>query len=816
MQFKLLVLLLICTEAITQDVVMIAKTHSTPLIKYRDYSDVAVLQFKIPEDIHFASFKFEAEEIEESLFSCKPNDINIYLKSGSPPVIHPDNSELPKDFYNFSRPMEGLKFTSNKSFHFINITSPYSGFYFASAFIAYTDPRLSAITQQGLTAKCLTILNAELWVIKKPRLHIIVPDKQEHVILQPLTYRIYKFYVSDSTDYVILQLDKIKFCTNCTKINFRVQLNRIPNTNESLHSFELTKETYDTKSFQLQLTATMEDSWYYVSFRLESESDGETEFIFTIKYYLTYLTFFNEGSSTNETKNVLLSNETTTSPQNSTLHYKQSVLRNYRSPYLHLNLTYKQYNLVREGSVENFFYSFDLHPNKDGSVPSSVNITNNDMIALKFHVNSVTDIGGTLQFGLAFKPRIKKKGRTRQLEEEPKEHVLIGCIRNGEKDIPTWPNKCVFNENESLAPIILNKTLKNSTIYIPFPDAGNWYITFKLFCGKCEPCKCPEKCKEQLNSCPKKCEMECDSQNLCNNCIKNCENDVLNHKSCPHCNCEGPCLKTSVACNTSVLFSTVSFPCVSGKCGNHGKCVYLISEGLAYSVCICATGYKGWDCSDTSGANSKGIILLELLLLVLSNIVFLPATYVAYKRGYFVEAVVYFSTGFFSSFYHACDAGEDIYNFCIVNLSVLQFSDFFCGLLAIWVTIIAIAHLSHPWPSICHITGAILLSFTTTINKTAIWAFAIPFMTGIAILIISWSCHYKRTKVRFPSKQYRCIIFPLGIITVALGLLTYAFLQTNSNYMYLHSMWHMVIAFSIIILIPNKQSFLPSSVESSE
>ncbi|KAB0799793.1 hypothetical protein PPYR_07673 [Photinus pyralis] len=808
MQTELLTLLLICLETISQEIVMVAKTHSTLLIKYMDYSDAAVLQFKIPEDVHFVSFKFEAEEIEESLFRCEPNDIDVYLKSGSPPVINPDNSELPKHFLNYSGPIEELKFTSNKTCHYINVTSPYAGFYFAAAFIAYTDPRLRAITQQGLTAKCLTVLNAELWVIKKPRPYIIVPEKQEHVILHPRTNRIFKFYVSDYTEYVILHMKKIKFCVDCTKIKLRVQSHRIPNVNESLYSMDLTKEAYDTKNFKTQIM-TVEDSWYYVSFNLDSKTDSEAEFAFTFKCFSTY--------PSNDTQ-LLFSNETKIFPLNinSTRYYKHSILRNYASPYLHLNLSYNQYNLVREGSIENFFYSFDLHPDTDGSVPSSVNITNNDMTALKFHINPATDIGGTLQFSLAFKPRIRKKGAAREIGEESKQVTIIGCLRNNGKEIPTWPNKCVLDEKETIAPIILNRTLKNSTVYVPFPDAGNWYATFKLFCGKCEPCECTEKCRQELNSCPQKCEMECDSVNLCNSCIETCENDIRDHKACSNCNCDGPCLKASDSCNASVLFAAVSFPCISGKCGSNGKCVYLISEGVAYSVCICTNHYKGWDCSDSSGANSKGVILMELLLLVLSNVVFLPATYIAYRRGYYVEAVVYFSTGFFSSFYHACDAGENIYSFCIVNLSVLQFSDFFCGLLAIWVTIIAIAHLPHPWPSICHITGAILLSFTTTINKTAIWAFAIPFVTGIIILVASWCCHYKRSKARFPSKRYQCIIFPIGIITVAFGLLTYAFLQTNSNYMYLHSMWHIVIALSIIILIPNKRSFLPASVESSE
>lgn len=213
---------------------------------------------------------------------------------------------------------------------------------------------------------------------------------------------------------------------------------------------------------------------------------------------------------------------------------------------------------------------------------------------------------------------------------------------------------------------------------------------------------------------------------------------------------------------------------------------------------------------DDSDALSFGMILLELLLLVLSNLGFLPVSYVAYKRRYKAEAIVYLSTFIFSSFYHACDAGDNTISFCLVRLSVLQYADFYCGLLSIWVTLIAMAYLSNKLTSILHVTGCILIGFGTTYNKTSLYVFLLPFIIGLVILLISWYLKYRKTGRMFPSKRYVCFILPIGIAVVSIALIMYALLQTQSNYKYLHSLWHVMMALGVVILLPNLETFLPN------
>lgn len=206
------------------------------------------------------------------------------------------------------------------------------------------------------------------------------------------------------------------------------------------------------------------------------------------------------------------------------------------------------------------------------------------------------------------------------------------------------------------------------------------------------------------------------------------------------------------------------------------------------------------------------MIVIELLLLVLSNLMFLPTVYVAYRRKYYVEAIVYFAICFFSTFYHACDAGENVISFCITRLGALQFADFYCALLAIWVTLIAIADLPSYWPTMCQITGAIILSFTTTINKTGFWGFLLPVVAGLVIIAINWFLKWKRIKQLFLNKKYLYISIPLGMVVVCIGITIFIFLETSDNYKYLHSLWHVLMAVGVMILLPQPNTFQPETM----
>lgn len=362
-------------------------------------------------------------------------------------------------------------------------------------------------------------------------------------------------------------------------------------------------------------------------------------------------------------------------------------------------------------------------------------------IAMKFDIS-----GGVIESIPTTSTAINLNGEAAIAEklvaEEAKRsnQTVIVCMRLNEPGVPTWPDKCVYGRHIFPANSVINNTdgeTGTGLIHVPFPETGTWYVTAGLFChgdsGESvdrtarttiidsvktfishnaetlksfeAPCSCAvdlnlnfyrecllkEKCLGQMN----------ETETLK---IKECLMDVkctagehaklsrafdIHHKRATEQSVNAKSFLGGCAdgnCNTSIVFTLSSNPCVTGRCGRNGRCYHYMSGGFVFSTCLCLKFYRGWDCTEDSQVPSSVSILTASLLLTLSNLLFIPSIYFAVRREYYTEAVIYFFAMFFSTFYHACDSGEEEFSFCLVKISVLQFCDFYCGLLAIWVS----------------------------------------------------------------------------------------------------------------------------------
>lgn len=94
--------------------------------------------------------RFTAEEDKlGGLTECSSRDVSIFLKSGSIPLVRPDNSTISakllddrRDYYSLKLSSDGIKIDAR-------IDAPLAGDWYAIAFRSWVDPDSNKIKQQG-------------------------------------------------------------------------------------------------------------------------------------------------------------------------------------------------------------------------------------------------------------------------------------------------------------------------------------------------------------------------------------------------------------------------------------------------------------------------------------------------------------------------------------------------------------------------------------------------------------------------------------------------------------------------------------------
>ncbi|XP_004705828.1 post-GPI attachment to proteins factor 6 [Echinops telfairi] len=294
-------------------------------------------------------------------------------------------------------------------------------------------------------------------------------------------------------------------------------------------------------------------------------------------------------------------------------------------------------------------------------------------------------------------------------------------------------------------PLTLSAASQQADLIIPFPETDNWYLSLQLLC---------------LNS------------------PEDCEQTMIRVETTLHL---VPCWK---------------------DCGPYGQCLLLRRHGYLYAGCSCKAGWQGWSCTDNSTAQTLAQQTAAVLLLTLSNLVFLAPIAVSIQRGFLVETSVYAYTMFFSTFYHACDQpGETV--LCILNYDTLQYCDFLGSVVSIWVTILCMARLKPVLKYVLFLLGTLVIAMSLQLDRRGAWNMMGPCLFALVVMVSMWMSRCVHRRHCYPTSWQRWAFYLLpGISMATMAVAIYTFMMTNDNYYYTHSLWHMLVAGSAAFLLP--------------
>ncbi|XP_046898224.1 post-GPI attachment to proteins factor 6 isoform X1 [Hypomesus transpacificus] len=241
-------------------------------------------------------------------------------------------------------------------------------------------------------------------------------------------------------------------------------------------------------------------------------------------------------------------------------------------------------------------------------------------------------------------------------------------------------------------------------------------------------------------------------------------------------------------------------------CGTLGECRLLRSSSFLYAACSCKAGWSGWGCTDGSSALSYSRQVTAVLLLTLSNLLFIPAIVVAMQRCYFTEAAVYLFTMFFSTFYHACDQ-PGVAVLCIMDYDALQFCDFLGSVCSIWVTILCMARLPDTLKYTVFMLGAMLIAMSLQLDRRGLWNMLGPVLCAALAMLSTWVYRGVSRRQCYPPlwRRWVCFLLP-GLGSALVGVCLYVFAETEDNYLYIHSLWHVLVAVSVVFLLPPRHT----------
>ncbi|XP_058788865.1 post-GPI attachment to proteins factor 6-like isoform X3 [Phymastichus coffea] len=699
-----------------------------PLRSFKTHKDIVIFQYNVPKEVLRATWQFSAFMDNKN---CPPRTVNIFLKWGSYPAINVNNATYPTQMYLENNTIQITTITAfePKSMTIIPVYSPEPGDWFVGAHLSSWD---ESVHQKGIGRDCHYSLGSVGVWSETSNINSIPLDYQISIrTIETISY--YKIYIPMNTwtfkvdiwDCNFTLKSSLNMQNKCIK-NLSLKARSLPHYNHSnLSSFgritSMDKYTF-TELFPFQ------DSWYYLMVVSES----------AISFSVKVTTFECPVRTLGDTYTRRYMHAPIYHTSSEKFHDVDSQKSYFQSH--SMNRSNILSKIIFENQSLSDFVGEERHSNS--CIPryrlvriqnpqtfsrdfllrgrdwltSWVALTDAYPIITQFDILPLIDIGGSLEINLNL-----------ELDKsQHKQQVAVDiCISRGR--VPKQLLGYITCDNMRTTIKLSTSGVYNSSLLIPYPQPDTWYIALQAIC--------------YVNGIKVHCEME----------------EIL--------------LSLSVKLQACIFKGRQS-------CGQYGVCQEIQKGLFIYTACECFAGHQGLACTDSSNAISKISILLETLGLTLSNLAFMPAIYLAFIRKFYTEGFIYTCTMLFSAFYHACD--QQSISFCVAKYNVLQYCDFFSGILAFWVTFVTMAGLPVQYISTFHMMGVIIITFGVESDKNGLASSLIPIVIGVAIPLCSYTYDcYKKKKISRPKRPIKLLI---GLCLAGCGVLLFSLIETESNY----------------------------------
>ena len=742
------------------------------LKQYRSYEDVALFHFSVPPETTRATWEFASFQNDPA---CAVRDVHIWIQHGSFPVAQFDNSTFSRDFYTERSSLHLVETKSAFNPHdstIFPVYNPIPGTWYAAA---YLTPFEEKIIQQGIHRKCRYSLGSIALWSRAEDVNLIIPHKsQKYVTKKHFSY--YKFFIPENINAFSLTLGN---CTVLTEVhpsiynknqcieyaNIRAralpkhtpEVGGISNMAKNSSSTFFEKRPFRNVYYYLLVVSSATVSF---DLRLESKECGDSglygkkqkDWHMTregLKYNIS-ASFDKDGKEPKHSFQLFTVDDYLVDNRSKNFDFpknKDSQVTVDNEDKCRSTFDFSRIDLAEEFSTNFILQSRSWYT-------KWVTVFNRFPIMTRFQTMDHSDLGGTVNIQLGM-----DNIEDTQLQGQSVE--IYGCLEKGRE--PRVVNETMVCDEESEIRVASDEQPHTDLMLIPFPEPGTWYLGLQVRC--------------------------------------------VDPDTRVQVQCWGNLRFANLMANLNLHIQPCGYRPSSRICGEFGVCVRSHKGVNMVTSCRCSAGYRGWTCDNSEEAEGHLKLISDTLLLTLSNLFFLPAVILAIRYRLYTESLIYTATMFFSTFYHTCDQEINLKHLpqliekscqeLYVSKEVLQFCDFFCAILSFWVTIISMAKLPEKMVSFLHMFGVLLVAILVQYNRNGIQVFVVPIPLGLLIFIVTLAV--RSIKKRRPLKANRnCAIWlSLGVLFAVGAVLIFALIETTSNYQYVHSGWHILIALSL-------------------